>query len=222
MCQQHPGIAADSCEELINHVINPARFCLSCWAAFSKNSSSPPRRQQKGWPRDTGHISCLLAARKTLLGNRGAFPGAVGQRGCLLPCLCSQCHAPNKAHICTSGDFTVPSLVCFPSRKSGMSPALPALPWAWIFPLVHPSQRPASPQVTLLSPSPRLAAPGSLELPAGAVPPLWVWMRSSAFISPPAITQIPFAAHHCTHPALSSPHTFTYLLIYFLLPGNLC
>lgn len=81
MCQAAPGIAAGFCEEL---VINPTWFCLSYWAAFSKNSSSgvsSPRRYQKGWPRETGHISCLLVARKILLRNRGAFPGAVGQWG---------------------------------------------------------------------------------------------------------------------------------------------
>lgn len=106
-----PGIAAGFCEEL---VINPTWFCLSYWAAFSKNSScgvSSPRRYQKGWPREIGQL--LVSSQKNLTEEQRSFSRSSGtvRPLCLalsFPPLCCQWHhpAPNKAHICVSSDFS--------------------------------------------------------------------------------------------------------------------
>lgn len=101
--------------------------------------------------------------------------------GCLHPSLCSQCHAPNKAHIYISSDFTVlkPCLLFLQdNRDEPQSCRGHSVPWAWIFHFVHPSEPPVSTAVTLLSPLTQVGA-------VWAVPPLWVWMRTSSLISSP-------------------------------------
>lgn len=99
------------------------------------------------------------------------------------------------------------------------------MPSPWVFCFVHPSQATVTAAVTMPPRSltgwePVGAQESCLELPAGAVPPLWVWMRAASLISPPrsktADSIRSTSLHPPSHPERNSPHTFTYLLIFFL------
>lgn len=98
------------------------------------------------------------------------------------------------------------------------------MPSPWIFHVVHPSQVTVTTAVTTPSHThpgwePVGTQEGSLELPAWAVPPLWVWMRTASLISSPrsktADSIRSTSLHPPSHPERNSPHRFTYLLIFF-------
>lgn len=100
------------------------------------------------------------------------------------------------------------------------------MPSPWVFCFVHPSQVTVTTTATMPPHSltgwePVGAQEGCLELPAGAVPPLRVWMRAASLISPPrsktADSIRSTSLHPPSHPERNSPHTFTYLLIFFFL-----
>lgn len=134
--------------------------------------------------------------------------------------------APNKAYICMSSDFTVlkPCLLCLQGKDEGkanrISPstagAVSALDMD--FPFCAPITTSCQPCSDTVAPhSHRL---GCSELPAWAVPPLWVWMRTSSLISCPCNKTDSIRSTSLHPPVLNSLRGFIHLLICFL-PGNL-
>lgn len=112
------------------------------------------------------------------------------------------------------------SLVCLPFRTTSMSPSTAGAVFAldMDFPfcaLITTSCHHCSDT----APHTHIGW-GCLELPAWAVPPLWVWMRTSSLISSPCNKTDSIRSTSLHPPELNSPHRFNHLLIFFL-PGNL-